>query len=283
MVGIIVGTDSTKIMIFGHGITIPERFELSLGVSLDPTVPRLDFSKAAAGSRRFSDYATALQGDEIASFVLEIEDIAGGEELAAKGWNALWLFHLLSVSCCSPCLILYSVSDGSEPAYSGANRTPFVRPLSENHLATLEQLRWAKKHLESFDSLIKVPEFGSAMKCFGNAHYLPDHDIRIMLLWAGIEGLLSVDAELSRRLALYAAILMDGTPEKKAAYFELVKRAYSIRSQAVHGAKAKPEKLETGYHFASRILIGLLKRCVELGRVPSPAEFDRLAAAATIT
>ncbi|MER9524138.1 HEPN domain-containing protein [Mesorhizobium sp. M0292] len=282
MVGVIAGIDSTKITIFGHGIAIPERFELSPGISLNPAIPPLDISKAADGSRRFSDYAAALQGDEIASFVLEIEDTAGGEELAAKGWNALWLFHLLSVACRTPCLSLYAVCDGSQPAYSAANRTPFVSPLSEIHLATTEQLAWAREHLASFDSLTKVPEFSSAMKCFGNAHYLPDHDIRIMLLWAGIEGLLSVDAELSRRLALYAAILMDGTPDEKAAYFEEVKRAYSIRSQAVHGAKAKPDKLETGYRLASRILIGLLARCVEIGRVPSPAELDRLAVGAVI-
>ncbi|MBZ9942649.1 hypothetical protein LB533_16275 [Mesorhizobium sp. BR1-1-13] len=282
MVGIVAGADSTTITIFGHGITVPERFELSAGIWLGPSLTRLDVSAAASGSGRFSDYAAALQGDEIATFEMVVEEAAGGEELVVKGWNALWLFHLLSVACGSPCLSLYSVCDGNEPKYSAASRTPFVRPVPEIHPATSRQLNWAKEHLESFESLAKIPEFESAMKCFGNAHYLPDHDIRIMLLWAGIEGLLSVDAELSRRLALYAAILMDGTPDQKAAYFDEVKKAYAIRSQAVHGAKAKPDKLVVGYSLASRILAGLLKRCVEVGRVPSPAELDRLAVGATI-
>lgn len=98
-----------------------------------------------------------------------------------------------------------------------------------------------------------------------------------MLLWAGIEGLLSVDAELSRRLALYTALLFDGSPEEKANYFERVKKAYAIRSRAVHGAGLKKDKLEEGVREAGQILIGLIAKCVELGRIPSPSELDRLA------
>ncbi|GAA3725369.1 hypothetical protein GCM10022268_36580 [Sphingomonas cynarae] len=98
-----------------------------------------------------------------------------------------------------------------------------------------------------------------------------------MLLWSGIEGLLSVDAELSRRLALYAALIIDGWPEEKVRYFDQVKNAYGIRSRAVHGGKTKLEKLVEGYHMASRILADLLARCVELGRVPTPTELDHLA------
>jgi hypothetical protein len=59
-----------------------------------------------------------------------------------------------------------------------------------------------------------------AASAYGNAHYLFDFDTRIMLLWAGIGGLLSVDAELSRRLALYAALLHKGTPAEKIAHFD---------------------------------------------------------------
>jgi hypothetical protein len=120
------------------------------------------------------------------------------------------------------------------------------------------------------------------MRCFGNAHYLPDIDVRIMLLWAGIEGLLSVDAELSRRLAMYAALMIDATPDEKAEFFEEVKRAYSVRSQVVHGSKLKTDKLLRGYKSAARILIELLARCAELGRVPTPTELDRLAVGSTL-
>ena len=35
------------------------------------------------------------------------------------------------------------------------------------------------------------------MRAYGNSHTLFDPDLRIMLLWSGIEGLLSVDSELT--------------------------------------------------------------------------------------
>ena len=76
---------------------------------------------------------------------------------------------------------------------------------------------------------------------------------------------------------------MQGSNEEKNNYFAKVKKAYGIRSKAVHGAHLAPEKVKEGYEIASTILVELLGRCVELGRVPSPDEFDRAALTATIT
>lgn len=270
------------VILFGHGITVEQSFELSPGLVLSPIVPPLELETTVAGCSSFADYAAALQGTEIASFTLVVEDYSGGQALVAKAWNALWTFRLLSLACRSPCLSLYSMSDGDKPVYSAASRTPFFHPLPQNHEATEAELIWAREHSNSFYKLIDVPEFASAIRCFGNAHYLLDTDVRIMLLWAGIEGLLSVDSELSRRLALYAALMIDGTLEEKTRFFEEVKSAYGVRSRAVHGGKAKAEQLASGAATASYILVTLLARCVEIGRVPSPGELDRLAVGSTI-
>jgi hypothetical protein len=277
MVLISVGECSKKVTIHGHGIVVPTRFEISPGIVLSPETPKLELAATVAGCPRFLDYAAALNGSEIATFTLEVEESEGGKLLAAKAWNALWLFHLLSIACQNPCFSLYAVADGAEPQITSANRNPFARALPRVPVATDEQLLWARVHNGSFHTLISVPEFSSAMLCYGNAHYMFELDVRIMLLWAGIEGLLSVDAELNRRLALYAALLFEGTPEEKAEYFDQVRKAYGIRSRAVHGGRADRKKLEGGYDAASSILIRLLARCVELGRVPTPAELDRLA------
>lgn len=283
MVGVAAGTDSKSVIILGHGLTIAEEFELASGIFVSPAVPKLDLDATVAGCRHFSDYAAALQGSEIATFSLRVEQEDGGKSLIAKAWNALWVFHLLSVACRSPCFSLYSVCDGEKPLFSAANPSPFVRPLVQIHPAAIGELQWAQRYAAIFGELIHVTEFSAAMRCYGNAHLLPEHDVRIMLLWAGIEGLLSVDAELSRRLALYAALLLDGSPEEKEAYFKQVKKAYAVRSRAVHGAGLTQPKLEEGYRTAARILIGLIARCVELGRVPSPSELDRLAVSANVS
>jgi len=281
MIQIAVEAEASKIIILGHGLNIASRFELAPGISLEPTVPKLDVQSAASGSRQFHDYAAALTGSELATFSMEVEGETGSN-LGAKAWNFLWIFHLLSLACSSPCFSLYAITNAKEHVYTAANRNLVFRPLPKIVGATSEQLTWAKAHLVAFNHLISDASFGSAMRCYGNSHYLFDLDTRIMLLWAGIEGLLSVDGELNRRLALYAALLHKGTAEEKIAYFKVVKKAYGIRSKAVHGGKAAAGMLEAGYRASSDILVRLLARCVELGRVPTPAEFDALSVSQTV-
>jgi len=276
MVGIFADALTTEIIILGHGLTIAERSELSPGVFLEPSVPKVDLTAASTSSRDFRDYSASVTASELATFCLEVQG-GTGQELVLKAWNALWLFHLLSLACSAPCFSLCAIARGKSEQYSAANRNVIFRPLPLITPATPVQIAWAKANLPSFDRLISEPVFSSAMRCYGNAHYLFDLDTRIMLLWAGIEGLLAVDAELNRRLALYAALLHKGSTAEKIAYFKEVKKAYAIRSRAVHGGKATAEKLRLGYQASSNILVSLLARCVELGRVPSPDELDALA------
>jgi len=221
-----------------------------------------------------------VTANELATFSIEI----GGERgkpLAVKTWNVLWHFHLLSLACQTPCFSLLTTTDDSVPIFKSANRN-LVLAQPSAPTATAEQLNWATDHLSKFNGLLSNRIFSTAMRCYGNAHQLVDLDTRIMLLWAGIEGLLSVDAELNRRLALYASLLRAGNPTEKAEYFGHVKRAYGVRSKVVHGGFVSAEKLHNGYAEASEILASLLARCVELGRVPSPQELDALAASQTV-
>jgi hypothetical protein len=283
MVGVVAAGSAKSIIITGHGFTIPARFELLPGVYVDPKVPDLNHEAVASSCESIRDQAAIITMHEIATFALEVEHAEGGKPLATKAWNRLWDFHLLSLASASPCFMLYSVSFGKKPAYAVVNRNLIINPFDELTPITLSQLGWAKHHLSKFEQLVKDQRFSSAMRYYGNSHYLFDFDARIMLLWAGIEGLLDVDAELSRRLALYAAVMFDGTPQEKADYFDAVRKSYGVRSRVVHGSKPPAEKLKEGYDQASRILVRLLAKCVELGRVPTPAELDRLAVSQTIS
>jgi hypothetical protein len=282
MVGVRAGALTTEIVILGHGLTVPEISELSSGIFLEPTVPQVDLAAASASSRSLTDYLTAVTSKTLATFCLRVKGETG-HELVAKAWNALWLFHLLSLACAAPCFSLCTIANGKSEKYSAANRNVVLTSLPVIASASAAQIAWAKNNLHKFEGLIENDAFSSAMRCYGNAHYLFDIDTRIMLLWAGIEGLLSVDAELSRRIALYAALLHNGTPTEKRVYFNEVRKAYAIRSRAVHGGKASPTKLKAGYESASKILVGLLARCVELGRVPNSEELDALAVAQNLT
>jgi hypothetical protein len=172
---------------------------------------------------------------------------------------------------------LYSAPEGSSQ-FSLANRNVVINPLANIVTVSADQLKWATDHYTRFEVLLQNDRFRSAQRYYNNSHYLFDVDAKIMLLWAGIEGLLDVQAELRNRIALHAAILFDGDPTEKAAHFAKVKNAYDVRSRVMHGSGTDAARLSSAYGFASEVLVGLLRKSVELGRVPHASELDRLAA-----
>jgi hypothetical protein len=88
MSGVAAGPNSKSITILGHGLTVAESFELTPGIRISSEIPKLDVNVAAAGCRHFSDYAAALQGSEIATFVLHVSHDEGGEALVASYFPA---------------------------------------------------------------------------------------------------------------------------------------------------------------------------------------------------
>jgi len=275
MVNITAWKDAKSLRLTGHGLKLDQSFDLTEGITVLPDVQPLsaaDLKKCDTSKER----ASIETMHDIATFTIEVHEGQGGVQLANAGWASLWDFHLLSLASKAPCFILYSASAGKAGiTYSVANRNLILSPLAEVRELTVPELEWAQAHRLAFRELIKDQQFSSAMRYFGNAHYLFDLEHRIMLLWAGIEGLLQVDAEHSRRIALYSAILLKGSEKEKSERFDLVKKSYSLRSRVVHGAKPTKQKLDAGYVEATNLLADLLSRCVELGRVPTRDELDR--------
>ena len=144
MVGVKVSNDATLITIVGHGIDILENFEVSSGVFIVPDVCEYETQKIADGCEVFLEYAAILTGATIANFSLQISDESGGKDLAVKGWNSLWLFHLLSIACSTPVCSLYSVSGASSPKFGYANRNIMTRPFPKIVTATSNQLEWVR-------------------------------------------------------------------------------------------------------------------------------------------
>lgn len=282
MVSVTAWKDADRLIITGHGLVLKEEYQLTDDVRIIPDVPNLDRSQLSK-LKSIKDEAAITTMHEIASFAIEVKDARGGKHLANRGWNRLWDFHLLSLAAKSPAFILYTTSKGQfGTSYSVANRNLILSPLQELKKLTSSQLDWAREYEPSFRILIGDRQFSSAMRYFGNAHYLFDLQHRIMLLWAGIEGLFKIEAEHSHRIALYSAVLSHGDPDEKRKRFDAVKQAYATRSRVVHGAQLKEEKLNAGYIEATQLLAGLLARCVELGRVPARDELDQSALRAVL-
>lgn len=234
MVSIHAGTGS-QIWIIGHGVTVSESFVLEEGVVLVPETPSaFDGSFPSRAGRQFQEDAAMLAMEQIATFSLLIESDGGGQAIVTKAWNALWLFHLLSIACRRPVMSLYSLAEGSGRA-TLANRNLLISPHISGPSA-IEDLMWAKAHRQNFEKLTSDSKFSQAVRCLGNAHYLPDLEQRIMLFWSGIEGLIQVDGEIRRRIALTCAMIIGGSEDDKLKYYNDVKKQYDIRSRVVHGS-----------------------------------------------
>jgi Apea-like HEPN len=281
MVSIVAGS-GTKVRIFGHGLTVREDFALAPGLTVSSTTAGIADSFGSRGIGELQTQVAVLAMERLANFSLLIEEPGGGEALAIKAWNALWVFSLLALTCRSPVMPLYSAPDGSS-RFTLANRNIVINLLPKIVAADGDQLQWAADHYARFNALLQNERFQSAQRYYNNAHYLFDNDAKIMLLWAGIEGLLDVQAELRQRIALHAAILFDGDAAAKATHFTNVRKAYDIRSKVVHGSGTDAKLLSSAYEFASEVLVGLLRKSVELGRVPAGSELDRLAAGVTLS
>lgn len=278
MVSVVIGHHATSVTIVGHGLVVPERFKLAPGIHVQPDIPAFTPEVAAQGCQTPHELFAVLSMRDIASFSIEVEHKEGPAALGTKAWKALWDFHLLSVACGSPAFPLFTVSEGTDFTEFGvSNRNLIVNPVEQLKAATVQQLTWARRSRRRFGRLVRDTRFGVAMRYFGNSHYLFDMESRVMLLWAGIETLLEVEAEQSRRIALYCALMCEGDGAAKARQYELVKKAYGVRSRVVHGKRLTQAARREAYSTGTEILVRLLAKAVNLGRVPTQKELDRLA------
>ena len=278
MTSVVTSSDSRIAYIAGVGISIPKDFQLAPGIMIRCNPPRFELQVIANGCKEIRDYAAVIEMMEIASFYLEIENDTGGKELAAKTWNSLWLFPLLSLACQTPCTSLYSWSASEKVHFATATPHLISQAAIKSVEASTDQLKWACENLERFDALQKDETFSKALISYTNSHHLFGYSSRIMQLWSGIECLFRVSSEVSRTVAMYSALLLD-EPDANARYdrFKEIRKEYNVRSKVVHGTVKGEKTLADGYLRASKLLAKLLSRCVELSHVPSSEELDRAA------
>lgn len=282
MTSIIGSKDTTEIVIVGHGIELTSETALDGGLTIGPNhIGKPPLDEVAAAVSNFADYAAVVIGRELPTFCLTVRGEIPGRDVVVRAWNSLWIFYLLSVSAGSICFPLYAVANGREKKYSSTNPHVFVNNV-EIHAMTLEEVAWVKKRLKSFYALQDKNRFSRAVRNLVNSHFVIEAETKIMMLWAGIETLLGIEAELSYRIAAYASILYDGSADEKWANFHQVKKLYAVRSRVVHGADISKEKLAEARRETQTLLIGLLRRCLELGRVPDAKELDAAAIGARV-
>lgn len=149
-------------------------------------------------------------------------------------------------------------------------RDPKALPLDSS------ESQWISTHLEKFNELASTDErFRFALEAAVDWRYAKDPRAAISRLWAGIESLFGLSAELVYRVSLFGSIGLAARGEERLKAFRRIKASYGIRSKAVHGEPLSDEKLAFGMHEAFDILRAFLLHCVLRGGVPTDDDLYR--------
>lgn len=112
-------------------------------------------------------------------------------------------------------------------------------------------------------------QFRFALQAVVDWRYSPDARAALARIWAGIESLLGISAEISYRASLACAALLEQMGAARLDLFKKVRSLYNRRSKAVHGDAITPSQLADALMESFQLLARLIVFCVKYGRVPT--------------
>ena len=136
-------------------------------------------------------------------------------------------------------------------------------------------LDWVFTNLTRFATLLETPSFRLAVESLTTHHHQSNLRMMTVAVWAGIEALFQIQAELRFRLSVSIAVCLEPPGEERLHLFQDLKRRYDFRSRAVHGAPVLDEDLRAHVRFMRSVLARLLSKTTEKGIMVSTDEIEQ--------
>ncbi len=151
---------------------------------------------------------------------------------------------------------------------------PGAKVLTPGSTVTPEHLDWVKAHFMGFAKLLNVPTFRLASEALATHHL--QHSDRMMAahVWAGIEALIEVKAELRFRLSALIASVLEEPGVQRRGMFKKISKMYDQRSKIVHGANLSTKDIRVHTIEARTLLARLMRSYVQRGKVPTMEELE---------
>jgi hypothetical protein len=152
------------------------------------------------------------------------------------------------------------------------------RGLSGNGASALvlhDDLEWVRKHLGRLTELTENERFETAIDALCSYMHAANDRMKAAQLWAGVEAVFGRRfGEVGYRLSVLTALLLESRGPACRTLFKDLRKLYNARSDAVHGSKMKEAALAKHVADVRGILARLLRRIIELGKVPSDDELE---------
>lgn len=167
---------------------------------------------------------------------------------------------------------------------TAAIATPCIAARFEPHVYSLDigepsridaaDLEWVKRNLAKLLELNKVTRFSTALDALCSYLHTERDRMKAAQLWVGIEAIFEVQFEISYRLPLLAALMLEPRGPECKQLRDKVKKLYNERSKAIHGQEFKNAKEHV--QKVRQLLARLLTKIIEDGRLPTKKDFDDL-------
>lgn len=152
---------------------------------------------------------------------------------------------------------------------------PLAKSLSTPVTVVEEDFRWAFRKALIMGDLLEVPRFRLAVEALTTHQHLLSPRMMAASIWSGIEALMDISQELSFRIAMAAASLLEPRGEQRYQRYRAIKKLYDVRSKAVHGGELNDVAIRQHVIDSRKLLSDLVCHMVEARRVLSRDEIER--------
>lgn len=151
---------------------------------------------------------------------------------------------------------------------------PKARQLGPRVVISNDEFLWVNNNLVAFINLLKSPKFRLAVDAINTHHQMANLRMAAAMLWAGIEALFNIQAELRFRLSTVIASILEPRGQTRRDLYRKVKRLYDVRSAAIHGASLQDDKLAEHVKEVRFLLSQLLCNFTQNKHHPSEQELE---------
>jgi hypothetical protein len=153
---------------------------------------------------------------------------------------------------------------------------PMTRGLGIPMTVKVEDFAWIDENIDHLARLMDHEAYRTAAEALTTYHQHHSFRVMVALLWAGIESLFQINAELRFRLATLVALALEPRGSQCKELYLQVKKLYDVRSKAVHGVSLPDDKLIEHIREVRQLLSRLLCRITSNNQIPCAEDFDAL-------